>query len=144
MDIESAVTGTLARDMCRHLETFAASLCVPPQVVFCLDHALAEHLQNLHDHSDATLSRVHLRSSQGKVAVTVSDNGRPYDILGHPAVDTSIPILDRPIGGLGIHMIRKLLDEVHYSTADGWNTAIFIKNDKAPGPETHRSNPPTP
>ena len=76
--------------------------------------------------------------------ITVSDNGRPYDILSHPAVDTSIPILDRPIGGLGIHMIRKLLDEVHYSTADGWNTATFIKNDKVPGPETHRSTLPTP
>ena len=144
MDIESAVTGTLARDMCRHLETFAASVSVAPQVVFCLDHALSEHLQNLHDHSDATLARVRLRSSQGKLMVTVLDNGKPYNILGHPPVDTSVPILERPIGGLGIHMIRKLLDEVHYSTADGWNTATFVKNDKAPGPETHRSNLPTP
>ena len=137
MDIESTVTGTLAKDMCRHLATFAASVSVAPQVVFCLDHALSEHLQNLHDHSDATLSKVRLRSSQDKLMVTVLDNGKPYNILGHPPVDTSIPILDRPIGGLGIHMIRKLLDEVHYTSADGWNTAIFIKNAKAMGPDVH-------
>ena len=137
MDIESPVTETLARDMCRHLETFTASISVPPQVVFCLDHALAEHLQNLHDHSDATLSKVRLRSSQGKLMITVLDNGKPYNILSHPPVDTSIPILDRPIGGLGIHMIRKLLDDVHYSSADGWNTAVFIKNDKSIGLEVH-------
>ena len=137
MDIESPVTETLARDMCRHLETFAASISVPPQVVFCLDHALAEHLQNLYDHSDATLSKIRLRSSQGKLMITVLDNGKPYNILSHPPVDTSIPILDRPIGGLGIHMIRKLLDDVHYSSADGWNTALFIKNDKSIGLEVH-------
>ncbi len=137
MDIESPVTETLARDMCRHLEAFAASISIPPQVVFCLDHALAEHLQNLHDHSDATLSKVCLRSAQGKLMITVLDNGKPYNILSHPPVDTSIPILDRPIGGLGIHMIRKLLDDVHYSSADGWNTALFIKNDKSMGLEVH-------
>jgi anti-sigma regulatory factor (Ser/Thr protein kinase) len=127
MDIESPVTETLARDMCRHLETFAASISVSPQIVFCLDHALAEHVQNLFDHSDATLSKLRLQSLQGKLIITVWDNGTPYNILNHPPVDISIPFLERPIGGLGIHMIRKLLDEVYYTSADSWNTAIFIK-----------------
>ena len=135
MDIESPVTETLARDMCRHLETFAASISVSPQIVFCLDHALAEHVQNLFDHSDATLSKLRLQSLQGKLIITVWDNGTPYNILNHPPVDISIPFLERPIGGLGIHMIRKLLDEVCYTSADRWNTAIFIKNNNSTGPE---------
>lgn len=135
MDIESPVTETLAIDMCRHLETFAASISVSPQVVFCLDHALAEHLQNLFDHSDATLSKLRLQSLQDKLIITVRDNGTPYNILNHPPVDTSIPFLERPIGGLGIHMIRKLLDEVHYTSADRWNTVTFIKNNNSTGQE---------
>lgn len=135
MDIESPVTGTLAIDMCRHLETFAASISVPPQLTFCLDHALAEHLQNLFDHSDATLSKLRLQSLQGKLIITVWDNGTPYNILNHPPVDILVPFLDRPIGGLGIHMIRKLLDEVHYTSVDGWNSVTFIKNNNSTGPE---------
>ena len=135
MDIESPVTETLAIDMCRHLETFAASISVSPQVVFCLDHALAEHVQNLFDHSDATLSKLRLESLQNKLIITVWDNGTPYNILNHPPVDISIPFLERPIGGLGIHMIRKLLDEVHYTSADGWNSVTFIKNNNFTGPE---------
>lgn len=135
MDIESPVTETLAIDMCRHLETFAASISVSQQLIFCLDHALAEHLQNLFDHSDATLSKLRLQSFQDKLIITVWDNGRPYNILNHPPVDTSVPFLERPIGGLGIHMIRKLLDEVHYTSAEGWNTVTLIKNNKSTGPE---------
>ncbi len=131
MDIESPVTETLARDMCRHLEMFAISISVSPQVVFCLDHALAEYLQNLHDHSDATLSKLSLQSLQDKLVITVLDNGKSYNILDHPPVDTSVPFLERPIGGLGIHMIRKLLDEVHYTSENGWNTATFIKTNQS-------------
>ena len=135
MDIESPVTETLAIDMCRHLETFAASISVSPQLIFCLDHALAEHLQNLFDHSDATLSKLRLQSLQDKLIITVWDNGKPYNILNHPPVDTSVPFLERPIGGLGIHMIRKLLDEVHYTSAEGWNTVTLIKNNNSTGPQ---------
>ena len=135
MDIESPVTETLAIDMCRHLETFAASISVSPQLIFCLDHALAEHLQNLFDHSDATLSKLRLQSLQDNLIITVRDNGKPYNILNHPPVDTSVPFLERPIGGLGIHMIRKLLDEVHYTSAEGWNTVTLIKNNNSTGPQ---------
>ena len=135
MDIESPITETLARDMCRHLETFAASITITPHALFCMDHALAEHLQNLNDHSDASVCRLRLESQGGKLTIEVQDNGKPYNILDHPAVDTSVPLLDRPVGGLGIHMIRRLVNEIHYASADGWNTTTFSKDNHSRGPD---------
>jgi len=42
-----------------------------------------------------------------------------------------VPFAEREIGGLGIHMIKKMLDHVTYESSNGWNTAVFIKNTRS-------------
>jgi len=44
----------------------------------------------------------------------ITDSGAPFDILSLPEPDTSAPIMERQIGGLGIHFIRTLSDSVSY------------------------------
>jgi anti-sigma regulatory factor (Ser/Thr protein kinase) len=46
--------------------------------------------------------------------IVVRDHGQPFDVTGIPEPDLSAPLEDRPIGGLGIFLMRKLMDEVHY------------------------------
>ncbi len=53
--------------------------------------------------------------------VVVIDDGPPFDPLAAPAPDTSLGVEDRPIGGLGIALVRKLMDEVDYQRRDGRN-----------------------
>ena len=56
---------------------------------------------------------------------SVSDGGAPFDPLTQPAPDIHAPIEDRKVGGLGIHLLRTLMDAVEYHRADGRNHLTF-------------------
>lgn len=49
------------------------------------------------------------------------DQGAPFDPLSTPAPDLDADILDRPIGGLGLYLIRQIAEEMHYQRVDDCN-----------------------
>jgi serine/threonine-protein kinase RsbW/sigma-B regulation protein RsbU (phosphoserine phosphatase) len=57
----------------------------------------------------------------------IEDKGKPFDPLLLPEVDTAKGIEDRPIGGLGIHFVKKLTDTQHYEYRDGKNVLTLSK-----------------
>ena len=64
----------------------------------------------------------------GRLAFTLTDDGPPFDPFSHAAPDTALSVEDRPIGGLGIHLVRGLMDEVSYERRDGQNVVTLVKN----------------
>lgn len=60
----------------------------------------------------------------------LSDHGKPFDPTTVPPVDTELPLDDRPIGGLGIFLIRNIMDKVEYAYRDGCNVLILTKEIK--------------
>jgi serine/threonine-protein kinase RsbW len=60
------------------------------------------------------------------VLVDVADAGPPFDPLAAPAPDTSAPLDDRRVGGLGIALVRALADDVRYDRRDGRNYLSMI------------------
>jgi anti-sigma regulatory factor (Ser/Thr protein kinase) len=64
-----------------------------------------------------------------QVSITVVDFGRKFDPTTHPPPDTSSEWDQRPVGGLGVFLITKLMDEVHYtSDPEQGNRLELIKN----------------
>ncbi len=57
----------------------------------------------------------------GLFVLEISDEGRPFDVLSRPDPDTTLDIEERPIGGLGIHLVRKLSDGASYQRHGGQN-----------------------
>jgi anti-sigma regulatory factor (Ser/Thr protein kinase) len=56
------------------------------------------------------------------LTISIEDDGRPFDPLNDaPEPDLTSPIEDRPIGGLGIHFVREMMDEVTYRHEHGKN-----------------------
>jgi anti-sigma regulatory factor (Ser/Thr protein kinase) len=55
------------------------------------------------------------------VVITFIDNGRPYDPLSNGDPDVSLSAEEREVGGLGIFLVRKMMDEVTYEYKDGKN-----------------------
>ena len=58
---------------------------------------------------------------------TISDSGRPFDPTAAPEADTTLGVEERPIGGLGIYLVRKLMDSVKYEYTDGKNILTLTK-----------------
>ncbi|HEX2933070.1 MAG TPA: SpoIIE family protein phosphatase [Candidatus Binatia bacterium] len=69
------------------------------------------------------LTRFYLK--QGKLTVEVEDDGRPFNPLDAPKPDTKQPLEQRTIGGLGIHFVRKLMEELEYRRQNDRNILIM-------------------
>ncbi len=67
-------------------------------------------------------------SGDPKTAViTFIDAGTPYDPLARPDPDITLAAEDRPIGGLGIYMVKKSMDGIEYKYEDGKNILTIRK-----------------
>lgn len=60
----------------------------------------------------------------------ISDSGTPFDPTVKPEVDITLSAEDRDIGGLGIHLIRQIMDQIYYERKDGYNILILTKKIK--------------
>lgn len=58
---------------------------------------------------------------------TIIDSGKPFDPTAAPEADTTASVEDRPIGGLGIHLVRQIMDSVGYERCDGKNYFTMTK-----------------
>ena len=62
------------------------------------------------------------------VSITFTDHGVPYDPLKKPDPDVTLSAEERQIGGLGIYMVKKSMDDISYSYEDGKNILTIKKN----------------
>ena len=72
------------------------------------------------DVGDATV-RVEVIEDPLAVVITFIDNGVPYDPLAKEDPDTTLSAEEREIGGLGIYMVKKSMDDIIYEYKDGQN-----------------------
>ncbi|MCR5330223.1 MAG: ATP-binding protein [Lachnospiraceae bacterium] len=59
--------------------------------------------------------------------ITFTDSGIPYDPLAKEDPDVTLSAEERTIGGLGIYMVKKSMDEMHYEYRDGHNVLTICK-----------------
>ena len=67
---------------------------------------------------------VEVELNQDRVTVTLTDDGTPFDPFSQPEPDTTLSVEERPIGGLGIHLVREMMDDVSYQRRDGHNVVV--------------------
>lgn len=106
-------------------EELRASAC-PERVRVQIDIAVDELLSNIAHyayHPDAGLAIIRVEVNKEPLSVVISfiDNGKPYDPLEKEDPDITLSMEEREIGGLGIYMVKKSMDEVSYEYKDGQN-----------------------
>jgi len=69
-------------------------------------------------------------SADTKTIICFEDKGRPYNPLEQPDPDLNKPIIEREIGGLGIFMVKKMMNSMEYSRKNGKNVLVITKNKK--------------
>ena len=63
-----------------------------------------------------------------RLVVTIADDGRPFNPFGRIPPETDLPVDDREIGGLGLHLVKSVMDKVTYQRLGTKNVATLIKN----------------
>jgi sigma-B regulation protein RsbU (phosphoserine phosphatase) len=104
---------------------------LPDRVLFAIKLALEETVTNAisHNFTDEREHRISIRLSleQSVLRADVEDDGRAFNPLDIPAPDPKKPLEERPLGGLGIHLARTLMDEVAYRRQNGRNMLTLKK-----------------
>jgi anti-sigma regulatory factor (Ser/Thr protein kinase) len=71
--------------------------------------------------------QVDLGLADGQITIAVNDDGQPFNPLEVPEPDLSGDIDERQIGGLGIHLLRKVSDAMTYERRDDRNQVVLVK-----------------
>ena len=110
---------------------FAQAHAVPDAVRRSVNVALDELLANEISYGmagrDSGLLTVEVELDQERVTVTITDDGPQFDPFQQASPDTTLSVEDRPIGGLGIFLVRELMDEVSYERRDDHNVVRLVK-----------------
>ena len=114
------------------VEGFVASFHLSPSVANALQLAIEELFTNAVSYGYAEGEQGRLRLSldlkDGWVEVELEDDARPFDpLVEGPTVNAQASLEERGIGGLGIHLTRKLFDEFAYERRDDKNVVRLRK-----------------
>jgi serine/threonine-protein kinase RsbW len=98
------------------------------EMVLALNEAVVNSIQHGYQGQSGWLQIEIWRNGRSLVVQQV-DAAPPFDSTTVPPPDITQPLALRPLGGMGVHMMRSLTDELHYElTADGRNQLTFIKH----------------
>ena len=104
---------------------------IPENVLHDLNLALGEILTNIisYGYTDSGEHEITVRLSiePGEMRVDVEDDGQPFNPLEAPEADTTNPLEERAVGGLGVHLVRKLTDGLEYQRHEGKNSLVMKK-----------------
>jgi len=109
------------------------ALDCPMKAQIQIDIAIDELFGNIAQYAynpetgDATV-RVEVIEEPLSVVITFIDGGMPYDPLAKADPDTTLSAEERDIGGLGIYMVKKSMDEITYEYKNGQNILKIKKN----------------
>ena len=71
--------------------------------------------------------RLTMTLEENELTIRIEDNGRAFDPLQAEAPDLDLPLEDRPVGGLGIHIVRSVMNTVEYDRRGGRNVLTMHK-----------------
>jgi sigma-B regulation protein RsbU (phosphoserine phosphatase) len=78
-------------------------------------------------------------SNDVQLKFTIIDTGKPFDPTVQPEADTTLPANERRIGGLGIHIVRQIMDSINYERIDNLNVLTLRKEINQDGNTTSSS-----
>lgn len=104
----------------------------PPSLIFQVNLALEElgiNVMNYGETGEDQKIMVNLASNEDSVTIHISDAGKPFNPLTEgPEPDVNQGLDERPIGGLGVYLVRTLMDELYYRREGDRNHLTLIKH----------------
>ena len=107
------------------LEAFWVRRGVHPDDLPDLAVAAEEMISNVVRHGGASRLEVRTCCSGGEARIEIEDDGVEFNPAAYPQADIHAPLEERRVGGLGILMVRRMMDSVQWTRQDGRNIFTF-------------------
>ncbi len=95
------------------------------KMMTALDEALTNVVLYAYPEDQRGTVNIRICRNNNTITAEVVDHGKPFNPTAHPAPDVTLPIEQRPIGGLGIHLMRHLLTSLRYYRKKGENHLVL-------------------
>ncbi|MBC8336327.1 MAG: GAF domain-containing protein [Anaerolineales bacterium] len=119
------------------IRTFVAKRAIKAgltdKAIYAVQLAVDEACTNIIDHayrgeSDQQIE-INCEITKDNLIIRLQDNGRSFDMDSVSTPDLNLPLIERQVGGLGVHLIRNLMDGINYqATHDQGNILTLTKN----------------
>ena len=114
------------------VETIADETHLDPGLAMSLNLALEEAVTNviLYAYPEGSDGLVDIEAilREDSLEFIITDSGKAFDPTAAPEADVTLSAEERPIGGLGIFLVRNIMDDVRYERTDGKNILSMTKN----------------
>ncbi|MBC17333.1 protein of unknown function [Pseudodesulfovibrio profundus] len=116
------------------LVTFGEQHGLPDKVIFHLSLVIDELVTNIisYGYADFNIHPIDVSLSLEGTVVTIriEDDGKPFNILTAPPPELDIPLDERvrPVGGMGVHLVKSMVHLVQYERKDDKNILTLIKD----------------
>ena len=114
------------------IDSICEKFCIDMETTMSLNLALEEAVVNVMSYAypEGTIGDVDIEVVKGPqyLDFIISDSGKPFDPTTKEDPDTNLSVEERPIGGLGIHIIRQIMDSVHYERKENRHYLTLRKN----------------
>lgn len=114
------------------LDDFAEQFGVPPAIAATFHIIFDDLLNNVISYGFNDEQRhfidISLELTADSLTVSIADDGVPFSPLAQTAPDTTLSIEDRPIGGLGIHIVVNMVDDISYQRTADKNVLTLTKS----------------
>lgn len=113
------------------VDAIAEEASIDPSLAMSLNLALEEAVTNVvmyaYPAGEEGDVDIVAELSEGTLLFTISDKGIPFDPTKKEDADITLSVEERQIGGLGIFLVRQLMDTVEYERKDGYNILTMKK-----------------
>ena len=118
------------------LETFCDQNGIGPEIVSVVNLALEEIVTNIISYGYGETPgdhriRIDLKHDGKELTARIEDDAVAFDPLQKEDPDLDVPLEERRVGGLGIHLVKTLMDEVSYSREHNSNVLFIRKSTTA-------------
>ena len=107
-------------------KSLTEKLAVVPKVANKVSIAVDEIYSNIVNYSGAELATISYEIKDGRLYMTFTDDGIPYNPLEAEEPDVTLSAEERKIGGLGIFMVKKMTESMEYTYEDGKNILSLV------------------
>ena len=119
-------------NLCLNLETLGEKIGLSKKLIFEINLALDELFTNIisygfSDEEEHTI-KVTIIPQKGKICLSIEDDGIPFNPIEFETPDVACSVENCKIGGLGIHIMRKLMDDICYQRCGDKNVLTLKKN----------------
>ena len=114
------------------VDGLAEEMSLDPSLAMGLNLALEEAVTNVmmyaYPAGESGTVEIEVDAREDRMVFRQTDAGVPFDPTAAPAADITLGVEERPIGGLGIFLVRQIMDSVVYERRDGRNILTLTKN----------------